>query len=218
MNLKNKKNIIITGASGQVGSELVQLLKTEFNIIPIVRSIKSTDTELKYFLCKDLANKNECDLTFKKIVKDYKSIDCLVNVAGGFDMGAPIEKQNWENMFNINFNTMLNSTSCALKNMKENNQGKIISFGSVAGFDGMGMAGPYSVSKAAIHNLSKTINLETSSSISSHVLVLSTIDTIINREAMPDADFSSWISIQLIAEKVTSIINSEESSELVCFD
>ena len=100
MNLKNKKNIIITGASGQVGAELIRLLESEFNIIPIVRSIKSTDTELKYFLCKDLANKNECDLTFKKIVKDYKSIDCLVNVAGGFDMGAPIEKQNWENMFN----------------------------------------------------------------------------------------------------------------------
>ena len=175
MNLKNKKNIIITGASGQVGSELVKLLKSEFNVIPIVRSIKNNDTEIKYFCCKNLANKDECLATFEEIAQHHETIDCLVNVAGGFDMGEVVENQNWEQMLNINFHTMLNATSCVLKNMKNNNYGKIINFGSIAGVEGMGMAGPYSVSKAAIHNLSKTINLETPSYISSHVLVLSII-------------------------------------------
>tara|TARA_B100000700_G_scaffold30900_1_gene29698 strand:+ start:528 stop:1184 length:657 start_codon:yes stop_codon:yes gene_type:complete len=218
MNLKNKKNIIITGASGQVGSGLVELLKTEFNVIPIVRSIKNDDTQSKYFSCKNLANKDECLATFDEIIKQYKTIDCLINVAGGFDMGEIIENQSWEQMLNINFHTMLNATSCVLKNMKKNNSGKIINFGSVAGVEGMGMAGPYSVSKAAVHNLSKTINLETPRHISSHVLVLSIIDTLINREAMPDADFSTWISIESIAEKISMIINNKESNELLYFD
>ena len=218
MNLKNKKNIIITGASGQVGTELVKGLKSEFNIIPIVRSAPKDDLGLKYFCCKNLADKDESLKIFNNIVAEYQSIDCLINVAGGFDMGQPIENQDWQSMFNINFQTTLNATSHILKNMKDNNYGKIINFGSVAGIDGMGMAAPYSVSKAAVHNLSKTTNLETPDCISSHVFVLSIIDTAINREAMPDADFSSWISIQSISEKIISIINNEELNDLIYFD
>ena len=218
MNLKNKKNIIITGASGQVGSELVEFLKLEFNIIPVVRSRGCDDSNLKYFYCKNLANKDECNKTFKEIINNYKSIDCLINVAGGFDMGEPVENQNWESMFDINFNTTLNAISCVLRNMKDNNYGKIINFGSVAGIDGMGMAGPYSASKAAVHNLSQTINLETPSSISSYVFILSIIDTLINRKAMPDADFSNWISTKSIAEKISLIMDNKESDDLIYFD
>jgi len=165
-----------------------------------------------------LANKAECLATFEEITQHHKTIDCLVNVAGGFDMGEAVENQSWEQMLNINFYTMLNATSYALKNMKNNNYGKIINFGSIAGVEGMGMAGPYSVSKAAVHNLSKTINLETPSYITSHVLVLSIIDTLINREAMPDADFSSWISIKSISEKIALIIDNKESDDLIYFD
>ena len=68
MNLKNKKNIIITGASGQVGTELVKGLKSEFNIIPIVRSAPKDDLGLKYFYCKNLADK-----------------DCLIVITSGPD-------------------------------------------------------------------------------------------------------------------------------------
>jgi len=218
MNLKNKKNIIITGASGQVGLELIRLLESEFNIIPIVRSVKDSKLEAGYFYCKNLADKDECLKTFNQIINSHKSIDCLINVAGGFDMGEPIENQDWELMFDINFKTTLNASSCILKHMKDNNYGKIINFGSVAGIDGMGMAAPYSASKAAVHNLSKTINLETPQSISSHLLVLSIIDTAVNREAMPDASFDDWISVNSIADKISLIVNNKESDELIYFD
>ncbi len=86
MNLKNKKNVIITGASGQVGAELVKALKSEFNIIPIARSASKDDSELKYFCCKNLADKDESYKTFNEIIDEYQSIDCLINVAGGFNM------------------------------------------------------------------------------------------------------------------------------------
>ena len=165
MSLKNKKNVVITGASGQVGSELVKILKSKFNIIPIVRTCQFGCFKFKLlFTCKDLADKNESIETFNKIIHKVHSIDCLINVAGGFDMGSPVEQQDWSEMFKINFSTMLNATSCVLKHMKNNKGGKIINFGSVAGINGMGMAGPYSASKAAVHNLSRTINLEVSES------------------------------------------------------
>ena len=118
MSLKNKKNVVITGASGQVGSELVKILKSKFNIIPIVRSVNSDVSNLNYFCCKDLADKNESIRTFNKIIHKVHSIDCLINVAGGFDMGNPVEQQDWSEMFKINFSTMLNATSCVLKHMK----------------------------------------------------------------------------------------------------
>ncbi len=218
MNLRNRKNIIITGANGQVGLEIFELLNVDFNIIPIVRSTQQNQSKSSYFICEDLSNKNECEKTFNKIFEVYPKIDALINIAGGFDIGKPIESQDWEKMFKINFQTMLNATSCTLKNMKDNNGGKIINFGSVAGIDGMGMAGPYSASKAAVHNLSKTINLESPPSVSSYVLVLSIINTKINREAMPNSKFSEWISIKSISEKISSIVNNEESDDLIYFD
>ena len=218
MSLKNKKNVVITGASGQVGSELVKILKSKFNIIPIVRSVNSDVSNLNYFCCKDLADKNESIRTFNKIIHKVHSIDCLINVAGGFDMGSPVEQQDWSEMFKINFSTMLNATSCVLKHMKNNKGGKIINFGSVAGINGMGMAGPYSASKAAVHNLSRTINLEVSDLISSHLLVLTIIDTKLNRQAMPDSDFSTWISTQSIAEKISLIMNNQISDEIIYFE
>ena len=49
MSLKNK-NVVITGASGQVGSELVKILKSKFNIIPIVRSVNSDVSNFKLLL------------------------------------------------------------------------------------------------------------------------------------------------------------------------
>ena len=51
MNLRNRKNIIITGANGQVGLEIFELLNVDFNIIPIVRSTQQNQSKSSYFIC-----------------------------------------------------------------------------------------------------------------------------------------------------------------------
>ena len=92
--MKNKKNIIITGASGQVGLGLVKALKSEFNIIPIVRSVQKDNFGLKYFCCKNLADKDESHKAFNEIIDEYQSIDCLINMSLKFSELATVFSNN----------------------------------------------------------------------------------------------------------------------------
>ena len=216
MNLKNKKNVIITGASGQVGLGLIDLLKSTYNVITISRN-KISSQNIISFECKDLSNKDETNMTFKEIFEKFKNIDILINAAGGFDMGEQVENQEWKNMMDINFYTMLNSTINVLPIMKKNHFGRIINFGSVAAISGMALATPYCVSKAAVHSFTQSLSLELSDNVTCNVLVPSIIDTQTNREAMPNTDRSDWVTIQEIADKISEIINSKGSGKLILF-
>jgi NAD(P)-dependent dehydrogenase (short-subunit alcohol dehydrogenase family) len=60
--------------------------------------------------------------------------------------------------------------------------------------------GAYSVSKAAIISLIKTLALEIKETgVTANVVLPSVIDTPANRAAMPDADYSKWVTAESIA-------------------
>ena len=63
-------------------------------------------------------------------------------------------------MFNINFQTTLNCCVTILSHMKKAGFGRIVNFGSAAAEKGMAAAVPYTVSKAAVMALTKTIARE----------------------------------------------------------
>ncbi len=81
--LKNKK-IIITGSTGQLGSELV---KTFLNFGSVVIGIdkekpKNFSDRNFYFFSADISIQNENNIVFKKIFNNFKKIDCLINNVG----------------------------------------------------------------------------------------------------------------------------------------
>ena len=100
--------------------------------------------------------------------------------------------------------------------MKENEYGRIINFGSVAAEQGMAAASPYTVSKAAVMALTKTTALEGKNhGIFCNAIVPTIIDTLQNRAAMQDADFSTWTAPTAIANEIISVVNSERNGEMI---
>ena len=140
-----------------------------------------------------------------------------INAVGGFTMGKLAEEcgNEWEKMHLLNFETTLNCVKNILPIMKENKFGRIINFGSRAGEKGMALAGPYSVSKASILNLTKTLSMEILGDITCNAVLPEIIDTPVNRESMPDANFSSWSNPLDIADKIESIIKSSANGQLI---
>ena len=81
--LQNKK-IIITGCSGQLGTCLSEtFLKLGCTVIGLDIKEPNKKNKSKYFFYKlDISNSKENSITFNKIFKKFKKIDCLVNNAG----------------------------------------------------------------------------------------------------------------------------------------
>jgi NAD(P)-dependent dehydrogenase (short-subunit alcohol dehydrogenase family) len=64
----------------------------------------------------------------------------------------------------------------------------------------------YALAKSLIFKLADLLNAEGSSkNVTASVIVPSTIDTEVNRKAMPDKDFSAWVKPEEIADAMAFI-------------
>jgi NAD(P)-dependent dehydrogenase (short-subunit alcohol dehydrogenase family) len=87
-----------------------------------------------------------------------------------------------------------------LPGMVKAGHGRIVAVGSRAAVEPLASFAAYSVSKAALVTLVKTVALEVKDAgVTANVILPSVIDTPVNRAAMPSADVSKWVTPQSIA-------------------
>ena len=80
----------------------------------------------------------------------------------------------------------------------------------------MAHAGPYAVSKAAVVALTKTLALEGKKhGITCNAIIPTIIDTPQNRNAMPEADFSTWTSPRAIAKTIIETVKNDKTGEMI---
>lgn len=162
-NLNN--NILITGAQGQVGKDLIKLLKKKnFNLILLDKK-KIKDS---YFYKIDLSNVKNLETTLKKINKKFTKIDAIVNLAA-VQVFTDFEKRTFkeiESMLSVNLTAnILISKFIFNKYFKKQKSGKIINISSIFGFsvpnfenykkNDRKSSETYGASKAAIIQLTK---------------------------------------------------------------
>ena len=223
MTEKTIKNWVITGSKGNVGAALVETLTaSRTRVFGIDYGTEQHVDEVNQFytyLEADLIDIEDVQRVFNEIQIRVNNIHVWINVVGGFAIGTTIEDTtaaDWSKMMSLNFQTALNCSRVILQHMKENEYGHIINFGSMAAEQGMAAASPYTVSKAAVMALTKTTALEGKNhGIFCNAIVPTIIDTLQNRAAMPDADFSTWTAPTAIANEIISVVNSERNGEMI---
>ncbi len=215
------KNILITGASGNLGQAVVKKFLSEgHRVIAMVSSKSTARTEPNLVsVSADLADEGQVNEKIGKIISEYKTIDAALLLAGGwaggniFDTdGAALKK-----MYSINFETAYYvARPVFAQMMKQASGGRIVFIGARPGLnakDGKGSLA-YGLSKSLIFKLADYLNAEgASKNVVSAVVVPSTIDTPQNRQAMPNADFSAWVKPESIAD-VISFLTSDEGASL----
>jgi NAD(P)-dependent dehydrogenase (short-subunit alcohol dehydrogenase family) len=169
----------------------------------------------------------DADLTLEKsseelianVVSNYKSIDVTLLLVGGYAPGSVSETDGSQlrKMYSLNFETAYFIARPAFSQMmKQPAGGRIIFIGARPALlpkDGKGSLA-YALSKSLIFKLADFLNAEGEfKNVLSSVIVPSTIDTPANRKAMPEANFSSWVAPEAIAE-VLSFAASSESAPL----
>jgi 3-hydroxy acid dehydrogenase / malonic semialdehyde reductase len=137
------KTVMITGATGGFGIAFAHIFaKAGCRLILTSRKDDQLDVLAKEFkvpvhkMILDMRKRKSIEEAFTKIPKDFQTIDCLINNAGGAFGQEPAWQSNlddWENMIEINATALAICTRLALPGMVERKTGHIINIGSVSG-------------------------------------------------------------------------------------
>ena len=169
MNELKDKNIIVTGASGGIGSSIVKKLnEAGANILASGTRIEKLDDLKKKFekiktLKFDISQSNKIEEFIENATKELGGgLDCIVNNAGitQDNLAIRMSLEEWQRVIDINLTSTFLMSKFAIKKMLKNKSGKIVNITSVVGHTGnLGQAN-YTASKAGIIAMSKSFAIE----------------------------------------------------------
>ena len=110
----------------------------------------------------DVSNYKEVENCIKEITEN-SNIDILINNAGITGPTSALweyDVEMWKKVVDINLMGTFNCCRTVVPNMIQNNYGRIINVASVAGKDGNANASAYSVGKAGVIGLTKSLGKE----------------------------------------------------------
>lgn len=213
--------VIITGASGALGSAIVELF-VEMGATVCATDIVEPDDESAlldpnheavHFYKGDFTDEQSVERVTSEIVGDHDQIDALCNIAGTWRGGDPIEDtgiDTFETLFDVNLKTMFLASKHALPHLQESG-GAIVSVSSRSSLEGGEGDGPYRASKAGVRLLTETIAAENKGVVRANAIMPSVIDTPMNREMMPDSDHEAWVDPTDIATVVAFLCSNSAS-------
>lgn len=192
------KIALITGASGALGSAAVKVFSEAG------ATICSCDARGGVKIRVDVTDPAQAAEAVEKAVKDHGRIDILLNLVGTW---APqpsvgeIDDATVSKLMAVNFTSVLNMSRAALPHMTSNGWGRIINVGAKQAMKNTAGNSAYGAAKAAVIALTESIADESGGQgVTCNAVVPSVMDMPANREGMPDADFSSWVKPEHVAE------------------
>ena len=162
------KTAVVTGGSRGIGSAVaIKLAKCGANVVIIYTSesealekTKSAieETGVKYALKKcDVSNTTETKEVVDEIIKEFGSIEILVNNAGITKDGLlmRMKEDDFDRVIDVNLKGVFNMTKAASKYMMKKRYGRIINMASVVGIVGNAGQTNYCASKAGVIGFTK---------------------------------------------------------------
>ena len=191
-----EKVATITGASRGIGREIAKTLaKKGIKIVANYNKSEKEAKELKEELQKegykieifkaDVSKKAECKDLAKYTLEKYKKIDILINNAGidKYQLITEVSQEDWNEIINTNLYSAFCMCQEVLPNMIHNKNGCIINISSMWGIVGASTEIVYSISKAGLDGLTKSLAKEVGpSNIRVNSIAPGFIETDMNKE------------------------------------
>jgi len=216
------KAIIVTGANGNLGAATVRkLLEEGYQVIAVDNHSNQLDFAMNHdyfeFHSINLKEEEETAAFVHSVISRHGRVDGGVMLVGGFTAGsiADTGDEAIDAMIALNFKTAFHLAKPLLSHMEGNQQGRLIFIGArpalkpSQGKDLMA----YALSKSLLFNLADFINESViGKNISASVIVPSTIDTVANRKAMPDANPENWVKPEQLADMIELVLSQKGSA------
>ena len=167
INFKNKK-ILVTGASGGIGSEIVK------KFVSLGGDVLGTGTKAEKL---DLIKKQYQSIKVKKFdilehsrieefiddgALELGGLDVLINNAGTNvdNLSLRMKEEEWKKVIDINLTSTFLLAKHAIKKMLKNKFGRVVNITSVVGHTGNLGQSNYAAAKSGIIGMSKSLALE----------------------------------------------------------
>ena len=189
------KTVLITGGARGIGKCIAEnLAKDGYNIIlnynksekqakQIKEDLEAQGKVIEIFKA-DVSKKSEVEKLVKYALKKFKDIDILINNAGiqKIQMFQDIKEEDWDEVINTNLKSAFYCIQEILPNMIKNKSGCIINISSVWGMVGASCETLYSISKAGMDAMTKSLAKELGpSNIRVNSIAPGIIDTDMNK-------------------------------------
>ena len=167
INFKDKK-ILITGASGGIGNEIVkkfvslegEVLATGTNTEKLDLLKKKHPTiKVKKF---DLSDHSRIEEFIDNVALELGGLDVLINNAGiNIDnLSLRMKTDEWKKVIDVNLSSTFLLSKHAIKKMLKTKYGRIVNITSIVGHTGNLGQSNYSASKSGIIGMSKSLAIE----------------------------------------------------------
>ena len=167
INFKNKK-ILITGASGGIGSEIVKKFAslggevlgtgTKAEKLDLIKK-QYQNIKVKKF---DISEHSRIEEFIDDVALELGGLDVLINNAGTNvdNLSLRMKEEEWKKVIDINLTSTFLLAKHAIKKMLKNKFGRVVNITSVVGHTGNLGQSNYAAAKSGIIGMSKSLALE----------------------------------------------------------
>ncbi len=167
ISFKNK-NILITGATGGIGNDLIKkFVSLEGNVLGTgTKAEKLDQIKKKYPNIKvkkfDISEHSRIEEFLDDVILELGGLDILINNAGiNIDnLSLRMKDEEWKKVIDINLTSTFLLSKYSIKKMLKNKFGRVVNITSIVGHTGNLGQSNYSASKAGIIAMSKSLAIE----------------------------------------------------------
>jgi len=207
------KIILITGGAGALGQTVVPAFVSAGASV-ILGDRNPVQLPGVSALKADLTDPTQVRGLVNEVIQSSGRLDALVNLIGGFATGRVVDTEVslWQRMLTMNLTSAFLLSQAVLPSMLERRQGRIVHVAARAALEPFPGAAAYIVSKAGLVALIRTLSKELDgSSVTVNGVLPNTIDTPVNRKAIPETDRSNWALPESIARTLVFLASDDAS-------
>jgi NAD(P)-dependent dehydrogenase (short-subunit alcohol dehydrogenase family) len=156
----------------------------------------------------DLLDAGAVEEAARRATEGLGGLYALVNLVGGFAMGplARTSEETWDRMMDLNLKSAFLVTRAALGRMPDG--GRIVNVGTAAVTNKSPGLAAYVASKGGLMTLTQGLAKALKARrITVNAVLPTVLDTAANRRAMPNADRSSWLLPEEVAEVILFLVS-----------